>query len=106
VVCGRPSGCPSLARGCARTADRRWTRLIAARRHGSSVSSQLTGGVSLIGGGGYGRVIGIFAATLGAIESLLSIGGKHPWWAIGIFVVCLWVLHGLIVYSEDYAAQP
>jgi hypothetical protein len=51
-------------------------------------------------------VIGIAAATLGAIESLLSIGGKHPWWALGIFVVCLWVLHGLIVYNEDYAAQP
>ena len=66
---------------------------------------QLSGGVSLIGGGGYGRVIGIVAATLGALESLLSIGGRHPWWALGIFVVCLWVLHGLIVYSEDYAAQ-
>jgi hypothetical protein len=65
---------------------------------------QLSGGISLIGGGSYGRVIGIFAATLGAIESLLSIGGRHPWWALGIFVVCLWVLHGLIVYSEDYAA--
>jgi hypothetical protein len=64
---------------------------------------QLSGGVSLIGGGAYGRVIGIAAATLGAIESLLSIGGRHPWWALGIFVVCLWVLYGLIVYSEDYA---
>ena len=66
---------------------------------------QLSGGVSLIGGGAYGRVIGIVAATLGAIESLLSIGGRHPWWALGIFVVCLWVLHGLIVYSEDYPAH-
>ena len=66
---------------------------------------QLSGGASLIGGGAYGRVIGIAAATLGAIESLLSIGGKHPWWALGIFVVCLWVLHGLIVYNEDYPTQ-
>jgi hypothetical protein len=66
---------------------------------------QLTGGLSLIGGGGYGRFIGIFAATLGAIESLFAIGGSHPWWALGIFVVSLWVLHGLIVYSEDFAAQ-
>jgi hypothetical protein len=47
---------------------------------------QLSGGVSLIGGGAYGRVIGIVAATLGAIESLLSIGGRDPWWALGIFV--------------------
>src|SRR5664279_2058572 len=40
---------------------------------------QLTAGFSLIGGGGYGRVIGIFAASIGALESLLSIGGTHPW---------------------------
>jgi len=66
---------------------------------------QLTGGFSLFGGGGYGRFIGIFAATLGAIESLFAIGGPHPWWALGIFVVSLWVLHGLIVYNEDFAAQ-
>lgn len=64
---------------------------------------QLSGGVSLFGGGSYGRVIGIVAAIFGAIESLLSIGGRHPWWALGIFVVCLWVLHGLIVYGDDYA---
>ena len=63
---------------------------------------QLTGGFSLFGGGGYGRFIGIFAATLGAIESLFAIGGKHPWWALGIFVVSLWVLHGLVVFSEDF----
>jgi hypothetical protein len=48
-------------------------------------------------------VIGIFAAILGALESLLSIGGTHPWWSLAIFVVCLWVLHGLVVFSEDYA---
>jgi hypothetical protein len=66
---------------------------------------QLTGGVSLISGGGYGRFIGIFAATLGAIESLFAIGGRHPWWALGIFVVSLWVLHGLIVFTEDFEAR-
>jgi len=67
---------------------------------------QLTGGFSLFSGGGYGRFIGIFAATLGAIESLFAIGGPHPWWALGIFVVSLWVLHGLIVFSEDFEARP
>jgi hypothetical protein len=36
---------------------------------------QVTGGVSLFGGGLYGRVIGIVAATLGAIGALLNIGG-------------------------------
>jgi hypothetical protein len=62
---------------------------------------QLTAGFSLIGGGGYGRIIGIIAATLGALESLLSIGGAHPWWSIGIFALCLYVLHGLIVFGDE-----
>lgn len=61
---------------------------------------QLTGGYSLFSGGVYGRTIGIIAATLGAIESLLSIGGSYPFWSLGIFALCLIVLHGLIVYGE------
>jgi hypothetical protein len=66
---------------------------------------QIIAGVSLMGGGGFGRVIGIIAATLGAVESLLSIGGAHPLWALGVFFICLWVLHGLIVFgTEDTAA--
>jgi hypothetical protein len=65
---------------------------------------QLIAGVSLMGGGGFGRVIGIIAATLGAIESLLSVGGAHPLWALGVFFICLWVLHGLIVLGSDEAA--
>ena len=39
---------------------------------------ELTAGFSLMGGGAYGRVIGIAAATLGAIGALLSIGGCPP----------------------------
>ena len=66
---------------------------------------QLTGGFSLFGAGAYGRFIGIFAAIVGAIESLFEIGGSHPWWALGVFVVCLWVLHGLITFNEDFEAQ-
>ena len=65
---------------------------------------QLTGGFSLMTGGGYGRVIGIIAATIGAFESLLSIGGTHPWWSLAIFVLCIYVLHGLIVFGEEEAA--
>src|SRR6195952_514860 len=49
---------------------------------------QLTGGYSLFSGGTYGRTIGIIAATLGAIESLLSIGGRYPFWSLGIFAPC------------------
>ena len=67
---------------------------------------QLTAGFSLFGSGTYGRVIGIIAATLGAVESLLSIGGTHPWWSLALFFLCLYVLHGLIVYGDDLAATP
>jgi hypothetical protein len=61
---------------------------------------QLAAGASLMTGGGFGRVIGIFAASVGALESLLSIGGTHPWWSLAIFAMCVWILHGLLMFSE------
>ena len=67
---------------------------------------QLTAGFSLFGGGGYGRVIGIFAASIGALESLLSIGGTHPWWSLAIFALCVYILHGLIVFGEEESSAP
>ena len=66
---------------------------------------QLTGGWSLFSGGTYGRTIGIIGATIGAIESLLSVGGSYPFWSLGIFALCLIVLHGLIVYGEPLQQQ-
>jgi hypothetical protein len=65
---------------------------------------QLTGGFSLIAGNTYGRVIGIIAAGLGAIGALLSIGGAYPWWSLGIFVLCVYVLHGIFVFGDDERA--
>ena len=62
---------------------------------------QLTGGFSLISGNVYGRVIGITAAGLGAFAALLAIGGANPFWSLGVFAICLWVLHGLVMYGED-----
>jgi hypothetical protein len=56
-------------------------------------------------GGGYGRVIGVIAATIGAFESLLSVGGTHPWWSLAIFALCIYVLHGLIIYGEGTPAE-
>ena len=61
---------------------------------------QLTAGFSLFAGGTYGRVIGIAAATLGAIGALLSVGGAAPFWSLGIFAICLIVIHGLVVLGE------
>jgi len=61
---------------------------------------ELTGGFSLLSGNTYGRVIGIVAASLGAIGSLLAVAGSYPFWSLGIFALCVIVLHGLIVYGE------
>jgi hypothetical protein len=62
---------------------------------------QLTAGFSLMAGNTYGRVIGIIGAGLGAVGALLSIGGNNPWWSLGVFALCLYVLSGLIVFGED-----
>ena len=40
---------------------------------------QLTGGLSLLAGNTYGRVIGIIGGSLGAIGALLLVGGSYPW---------------------------
>ena len=62
---------------------------------------QLTGGFSLASGNAYGVTIGIIGASIGAIESLIAVSGAYPFWSLGIFAICLWVLHGLVVYAED-----
>lgn len=67
---------------------------------------QLTGGFSLAAGNAYGRVLGIVAGSLGAIGALLSIGGSYPWWSLGIFALCVYVVHGIFVYDEDVTAPP
>src|SRR6266480_4760837 len=61
---------------------------------------QLTAGFSLFSGGTYGRVIGIAAATLGAIGALMSIGGAYPFWAVGVFALCVIIIQGLVVLGE------
>ena len=61
---------------------------------------QLTASFSLFGGGAYGRVIGVIAATLGALGALLAIG-TVPFWSLGVFAICLWVAYGLIVFGEE-----
>lgn len=61
---------------------------------------ELTGGFSLLSGNAYGRVIGIIAASLGAIGSLLAIAGAYPFWSLGVFALCVIVLHGLVVYGQ------
>jgi hypothetical protein len=65
---------------------------------------QLTGGFSLMVGHTYGRIIGITAGTLGAIGAVLSIGGAYPWWSLAVFALCVYVVHGIIVFGEEERA--
>jgi hypothetical protein len=65
---------------------------------------QLAGGFSLIAGNTFGRLVGIFAGSVGAIGALLAVGGSYPWWSLGIFALCVYVVHGLIVYGEEQPA--
>ena len=62
---------------------------------------QLTGGFSLLSGNAYGRVIGIVAASLGAIGALFSIGGSNPWWSLAIFALCIYIISGISQLGED-----
>jgi hypothetical protein len=65
---------------------------------------QLGGGFSLMAGNTFGRMIGIIGGGLGAIGARLSIGGSYPWWSLGIFALCVYVVHGIIVYGEEERA--
>jgi hypothetical protein len=66
---------------------------------------QLTGGFSLAAGHAYGQVIAVTAATVGAVNALLSVGGAHPWWSLGVFAVCLWVIFGIFEFAEEESAE-
>ena len=62
---------------------------------------QLGAGFSLMSGNAFGRIWGIVAGSLGAIGALLSIGGAYPWWSLAVFALCIYVVHGIIVYGEE-----
>jgi hypothetical protein len=59
----------------------------------------LLAAVSLFGGGGFGRWVGIIASALVAIDSLLAIPA-YPFLSLAIFALCLYVIHGL-TRAED-----
>ncbi len=66
---------------------------------------EILAALSLFGGGAFGRIFGIVAASLGAIGALLAIGGAYPFWSLGVFALCLICIHGLVVYGEPVEAE-
>jgi hypothetical protein len=58
-------------------------------------------GLSVARGGVFGRLIGIFVASVSAVGALLSVGGAYPFWSLGVFAMCIVVIHGLAVYDPE-----
>jgi hypothetical protein len=67
---------------------------------------QLTGAFSLMAGNTYGRIIGLVGAGFGAIGALLSIGGNYPWWSLAVFFLCVYIIHGILIYGDDDIREP
>jgi len=61
---------------------------------------ELIASASLVGGGTFGRVFGMLAGSLAAINALLMIPA-YPLWSIALFALSLWIVYGLAVYGED-----
>lgn len=57
---------------------------------------------SLFTGGGFGRVIGIIAGSIGAIEALAGTG-TTPFWSICVFALCVTVVYQLCKPSDAVA---
>ena len=64
---------------------------------------QLAGGLSLINGNTFGRIIAIVGASLGALGALFSISGPNPWWSLAVFFLCIYVIHGIFIYGDEPA---
>lgn len=58
-------------------------------------------GLSVLKGGVFGRTVGILVASLMAIGALLSVGGAFPFWSLGVFAICIAIIHGLAVYDPE-----
>jgi hypothetical protein len=44
--------------------------------------------------------------SAGAVDKALANAvKKSPWWSLSIFALCVYILHGLIVFGEEKPAQ-
>jgi len=58
-------------------------------------------GLSVVRGGIFGRTVGIVVASISAIGALLAVGGAFPFWSLGVFAMCIVIIHGLAVYDPE-----
>jgi hypothetical protein len=63
----------------------------------------LWAGYSLLGGGGFGRVVAYVWAILVIVNSFL-IMGMAPWFAVTMIVLAMFVIYGLAVAGKDETA--
>jgi hypothetical protein len=61
----------------------------------------LVASFSVLRGGIFGRTIGIVVAGLSAVGALLAVGGAYPFWSLGVFALCVAIIHGLAVYDPE-----
>jgi hypothetical protein len=61
---------------------------------------QLLSGGSLWAGGLFGRVMGIFAACLGAIGALLAIPA-YPFWSLAVFALSIVIIHQISAHGTE-----
>ena len=60
---------------------------------------ELIAGFSLFSGGGFGRWVGLFAASLSAISALLSLPA-YPLWSLAVFAISIIVVYQLAKAPE------
>ena len=65
---------------------------------------ELIAAFSLFSGGGFGRWVGIFAASLTCISALLSIPA-YPFWSLCVFALSLIILYELAKAPQRYGSQ-
>jgi ABC-type nitrate/sulfonate/bicarbonate transport system substrate-binding protein len=44
------------------------------------------------------------AELAGALDGAATSGGNYPWSSLAIFALCVWIVHGIIVYGRDERA--
>ena len=63
----------------------------------------LTAGISLAGGGAWGRIIGVLVTTVALIGNFVFLPA-HPWWTIIAIAIDILILYALLVHGKEAKA--